>query len=369
MGTWRLLLAWLVIADHTPGVHLVTDVQIGKVAVCAFFFVSGFLMPLTYASHYQRYGLRSGAQRFYLNRFLRIYPIYWAALILTLFAVAAYGVTFLEHSTGVGPSGGLLAFLQNALLLGLNQTQIWGGDFRFDPPAWTLDIELQYYALVPALMLLTARSRIWAAAALAVLSAVSLYLFFRPTGSYPLDRSLLSWSFLFFLGYGFYFSPTLQAVAQRRLWIVLAAGLLLAAAHFSTHQNVTTLLVTLGCIAVSAHLLVLQEQRRFGAWDRLLGDLSYPTYILHWLCVELLLRWLGVNTLSATTKLRFVSLLLANITLTTIVAYLSLRLIGDPVESVRRKIRDARSPRHHQPAGAAAGGGAPPAEQRENSPR
>lgn len=38
MGTWRLVLAWLVVADHTTGLRdISTNLEIGKVAVATFF--------------------------------------------------------------------------------------------------------------------------------------------------------------------------------------------------------------------------------------------------------------------------------------------------------------------------------------------
>ena len=84
MGTWRLVLAWLVVANHTPGLkEISTNLEIGKVAVATFFFISGFLMPLTFDTHYRRYGTLAGSRKFYVNRFLRIYPIYWASLVIT----------------------------------------------------------------------------------------------------------------------------------------------------------------------------------------------------------------------------------------------------------------------------------------------
>jgi peptidoglycan/LPS O-acetylase OafA/YrhL len=345
MGTWRLLLAWLVIADHTPGLRMITGLSLGKIAVCAFFFVSGFLMPLTFNTHYRRYGTRLGSQKFYLNRIMRIYPLYWASLAVTLLAVAFIGPSLLEHAATITDLHRPRTYLQNVLLLGLNQTGVWGDDFRFNPPAWTLDVELQYYALVPFLVALTARWRGWSIGVLLAFAAASGYLFFRPTGAYAVDRSLLAWSFLFLLGYGFYFSPRLQSLALRWRWLVPGIMVLLLLAWVCRYPNLTTLLVVFACIGVSAPLLVLQQNRGFGKRDRLLGDLSYPTYILHWICVELLLRVLGSHVTPVISATRFAALFAVNVTLVTLVAYLSLRLIADPIELLRKRIRDGRTPR------------------------
>ena len=344
MGTWRLVLAWLVVANHTAGLKdISTNLEIGKVAVATFFFISGFLMPLTFDTHYRAHGTLAGARKYYLNRFLRIYPIYWASLAVTLLAVLVYGPTLMEHATTFDDLSRARTYLSNVLLLGLNQTRFWGGDFRFNPPAWTLDVELQYYLLVPLLLLLSARSSRWVSAALAAVATASLYLFFRPVGLLDVDRSLCAWAFFFLLGYMFYLSPQLQAIALRRTLPGITVAALLVIAWFSTHQNSAIISVTLACMVVSAHLLVLQQNRRFGAWDRLLGDLSYPTYILHWICIEVMARWLGTDFAHYGSDARFLTILALNIAISTLVAYACLRAIGDPVEMLRRWIRDGRS--------------------------
>jgi peptidoglycan/LPS O-acetylase OafA/YrhL len=344
MGAWRLVLAWLVVANHTSGLaDISSHLEIGKVAVATFFFISGFLMPLTFDTHYRAYGTIAGTRKFYLNRFLRIYPIYWASLAVTLLAVLVYGPKLMEHATTVEDLSSPRTYLSNVLLLGLNQTRLWGGDFRFNPPAWTLDVELQYYLLVPLLLLLIVKSPRTVSAVLAALAALSIYLFFRPVGLLDVDRSLLAWSFFFLLGIMFYLSPQLQSLALHKTLLGIAIAALLFIAWYSPHQNVAIICVTLACMIVSAHLLVLQQNRRFGSWDRLLGDLSYPTYILHWICVQLIARWLGDAFAPLPPAARFGTVLTINVVISTAVAYAGLRAIGDPVEMLRRRIRDGRS--------------------------
>jgi peptidoglycan/LPS O-acetylase OafA/YrhL len=343
MGAWRLALAWLVVADHTSGLNEISaNLGIGKIAVSTFFFVSGFLMPLTFDTHYRAYGMLAGSRKFYVNRFLRIYPIYWASLAVTLLAVIVYGPALMEHATTPGDLSRVRTYLANVLLLGLNQTRLWHGDLRFNPPAWTLDIELQYYALVPVILWMTAYRRRAAAAAMAAFAAASLYLFFRPVGILDIDRSLLAWSFFFLLGYAFYLLPGLQALTRRKRWLIAAVAALILIASLSRHRDVAILCVTLACMTVSSYLLVLQQSGAFGRRDRLLGDLSYPTYILHWICVQLLWLWLGHSVADLPAAGRFSILLVLNVSMSTLVAYASLRAIGDPIEMLRRRIRDGR---------------------------
>jgi peptidoglycan/LPS O-acetylase OafA/YrhL len=346
MGAWRLVLAWLVVADHTASLTGIAGTMgIGKIAVATFFFISGFLMPLTFDTHYRGYGTRTGSRKFYVNRFLRIYPIYWASLAVTLLAVLAYGPTLMEHATTLQDLTQVRTYLSNALLLGLNQTRAWGGDFRFNPPAWTLDVELQYYVLVPFILWMAAWKRRMTLALLTVIAGTSLYLFFRPVGLFDIDRSLLAWSFFFLLGYGFYLSPKLQLLALYKPLLAVVISLLLIVMWFSARLNLAHLSATFACIVVSAYLLVLQKNRGFGPLDRLLGDLSYPTYILHWICVQLIFRWVGAKLGFLGGIEEFVALLFLNVLASTLAAYASLRAIGYPIEALRRRIRDGKPSR------------------------
>jgi peptidoglycan/LPS O-acetylase OafA/YrhL len=93
---------------------------------------------------------------------------------------------------------------------------------------------------------------------------------------------------------------------------------------------------------VSAYLLVLQKNRGFGPLDRLLGDLSYPTYILHWICTQLIFRWLGAKLGFLSDTEEFAALLVLNVLGSSLVAYASLRAIGYPIEALRRRIRDEK---------------------------
>ena len=153
LGAFRLVLAWFVIASHTTGYYESFTTDVGTVAVTTFFFISGFLIPLTFEANYSKYDQTSAAKKFYLNRFIRIYPIYWSTLLF--FAVQAFAFPLLKRNKidiSAGSEQPFITWVQNILLIGLNQSVLWGNYIRFNNPAWTLDIELQYYLLVPFLL-------------------------------------------------------------------------------------------------------------------------------------------------------------------------------------------------------------------------
>jgi len=83
-GVYRTVLALAVAAAHLGG--LPTGAHY---AVFGFFILSGYLMTLVL---HQTYGYsKAGFLKYALNRALRIFPPYWAALILSALLVAALG--------------------------------------------------------------------------------------------------------------------------------------------------------------------------------------------------------------------------------------------------------------------------------------
>src|SRR3979490_2701011 len=166
MGTVGTLLATSVVLAHTPVGAVLAG---GQLAVQVFFCISGFLM--TYIL--QNVPAYSDSKRFYQNRALRLYPTYWACALLTLALLAVEEMVF-HHSrlSGFGKlpfAGQLLLAISNLALFGqdlvmftglnANHQIVFVSDFTktdpqlwiflLVPPAWTLGVELCFYAIAP----------------------------------------------------------------------------------------------------------------------------------------------------------------------------------------------------------------------------
>ena len=189
-----------------------------------------------------------------------------------------------------------LIYIQNFMFIGLNQSYLWGGYDRFNNPAWTLDVELQYYLLVPFLVFLASKCKCILKLIFIYFSAVSLYLCFNPVELVDIDRSILSWSVFFIMGFAFYEAVVLKSLSNSvYLFVLVISGLLYAA---NNDRETITLYMTMSFIILSAFLLVMQKNYKFGSIDSFAGDLSYPTYILHIIFFGSTIKLLGFTPLA-----------------------------------------------------------------------
>jgi peptidoglycan/LPS O-acetylase OafA/YrhL len=118
--------------------------------VLLFFVLSGFLLflPFVRSLTSSRAMPRIGA--FYKRRMLRIFPLYYLILLLTLLAlVRVQGLPSMGHFD----VGQLL--LCATLLFDLNPTA-YGMATRLDPVLWSLTLEWQFYLMLPWIALLIA---------------------------------------------------------------------------------------------------------------------------------------------------------------------------------------------------------------------
>lgn len=162
----RWLMAFLVIFSHAGplagfyggedlGTQISKEQSLGGVAVCGFFFFSGFLITKS------RMG-KSTIWRYFWRRCLRIFPAFWTALLLTVGVLAPIG-WWKEHGTFAGywtekVEAPLTYFISN-MFLELNQRNIagLGGQLPYfllhsgrdwNGSAWTLKYEFLCYIMI-----------------------------------------------------------------------------------------------------------------------------------------------------------------------------------------------------------------------------
>lgn len=279
MGYLRLALAVWVMFFHfgvPPGLR----VPLGLVPVRCFFVLSGYVIALVLEKRYA-----GRLKEYLLLRWLRIYPSYLAAALLSL---AAWSVVYLHWGLDRGPvaewvlrplpaAGKAALALQQLVLLG----QEWGERLRFNgisvrpyllvQPAWTLSVELCFYLSAPWVLRLKDRW-LWACVAWTLACA-----WLNPAGAWPPTYPLeIGW---FCLG--------ALAWRQRRHWDGAWLGLLgplalaLAALPYLPLDPAAPLAMVLGPLLVGAMVPLLH--RAGVAWhgDRSAGEISYALYLIH----------------------------------------------------------------------------------------
>ena len=144
----------------------------GHVGVQLFFVISGMVVALPFAAHRLAGGRPVVLRDFYLRRVTRIEPPYVIALC---FWVAAFG------ASGVVPWGALFRRFPASLFYLHNA--VYGQPSLVMPPAWSLEIEVQFYLLAPLLMRVFALRRGRRTVLVAGIVAVTVgQLWLRPPG-------------------------------------------------------------------------------------------------------------------------------------------------------------------------------------------
>ncbi|MBO0932639.1 acyltransferase family protein [Fibrella aquatilis] len=370
MGLLRVLLAAAVVFVHAGplrGFHTLG----GNLAVQAFYMISGFYMALILNEKYVPSASLSMGQTYRLfltNRLLRLFPIYYATLlIIGVVAIVMWltlGEVHLEFAQAVRAYGhqlstGTKAFLVvvNALLVGQDWVSfltlaptthalIFTRDFSSAPvnlnnfllvhQGWTIGLEITFYLMAPFLV----RRKSWVLILVVVL-ATALRVYLRR--QYGLTG--LAWQYRFFpteiaffmlgaLGYKAYRVLRQKSIplAVRRLCLYGALGFTL---FFGEIFQITNRLgvppiamSTLFTLTIAACIPVLFIHSKTNRLDQRIGDLSYPLYIVHYIVFEALRAYgLGGN---------YQNLLTLALSLGLAVGLN--QLVGEPVEALRRRV-------------------------------
>jgi peptidoglycan/LPS O-acetylase OafA/YrhL len=333
-GLFRFVLALLVVGNHLGGDYTVKGAAvfngIGNFAVYGFFVVSGYLMTLVLNQTYQ-----FNARKFWLNRFLRLYPSYYfvcafamLGMILWPDAAAAYHETYRISSS---PSDWLG-------LLTIFTLPFRGSNFRPVPPIWSVGVELVMYFLLFAFIARRPRFARWSGAvALGYTVLANL-----PGRNWDTYSSLWAALLPFSLGALIYFHRDRLIVPPSvlRPAVAVVGGLWLCnlAVHSCTGEYTRTFYLNL---LLCAGLVVLLSQVRpasekLKGWDKFVGDLAYPVFLLHWGV------GLYVSVLLCQGHPRGIDVLGYSLPLVIILSALMIFFIDRPLEKLRRRIRPAR---------------------------
>jgi peptidoglycan/LPS O-acetylase OafA/YrhL len=312
MGILRLFLALSVLLGHTEGrgffglsfVH-------PEIAVQSFFVISGFYMALVLNEKYNR----PGQYRLFIQqRFLRLYPTYLILIALivlidgTVWAVtgAPWGSLQVWQKYGhlLSPTSLILLPLANLFVAGQDLVMLsrmdpttglfsflWhghagkpveGGYFLLIGPSWSLAVEFSFYLVAPFLVRRAAQVQLAILAGCFLVRAVMfetipydpyhwIYCLFPPNLFFFMAGSLSYWLYR-------NHAERLRTLARAQPWALVIFGLLALDYQRLPHTRQLYLLwLPLLFVAVPT-LFALTCRSRL---DRLIGELSYPCYLIH----------------------------------------------------------------------------------------
>lgn len=257
----------------------------GAIGVPVFFVISGYCIHRGPASRLRRtpqYTLYTWD--FLRRRFVRIYPILLAALILT-FVLDNASLRFFPHNDRLGDLG-LATFAANLFAL----QGIFSPSYGSNGALWTLAIEIQFYAMYP--LLFPVIRRLGATPTLLALAFVSIasYMLFERRGVVVFTSYWFSWYL------GAYVAQLQIAGARPAPRAVCAAAIGLLAAGCVVSFRSEYLAFQLWSLAFAPVLLsVCQVPDARSRLMRLLakiGDFSYSLYIVHVPIFVFLVSWL-----------------------------------------------------------------------------
>jgi peptidoglycan/LPS O-acetylase OafA/YrhL len=306
LGTFRFLLALSVALGHfgtVCGYYMMN----GRMAVQCFYMISGFLISLVLSQKYDP-STSDGRWLFYTNRALRIFVPYWSFCLIIL---AAHAVAYLALDIRFGvhaafaqlwPEMTLLTriylLLSNFFILAQEWSMwlvyqngalmpVWSSDsftphlgtLQVIPQAWSVSLELMFYALAPFLV-----TRHW----LLLLSIIIATYLMRSVAQvygligsgfvyrfFPFEIALFLAGVLSHRAYAYLNSRGLMSFPISLAVSASLIGIVLVQQFIDQLDNHKFYLLVVVALPALFHI---SRRIPFDSW---LGELSYPIYLAH----------------------------------------------------------------------------------------
>ena len=295
-GWARFILAWMVVVEH------VSRFEIGKVAVMAFFILSGYWVTRVFVERYSD-GIQ-GVTTFYIARFLRIWPLY-AAIFMMVLLLAFFLPLHLAPD-----------FWWSILIFGVASHNI-----DIIGVTWSLDIELQFYLLLPLIVLLMRVFPQTAQKGLLLLAFGALWAFGIFLGWRWGVETALIYLPLFIAGAAIFLydiTPS-GAAARLSLGLFILVGLVAAIIPglrpfviYGSDNLFLDFLFAMGWGLFLVPFIAVNVRQPSSSTDRGLGNMSYVVYLVHFPIIRIAEEVLGRGMTDAEKPLYFVVVLLVS---------------------------------------------------------
>lgn len=328
MGYLRFLLASVValthldIEDTNINYFENSTIYISAIfAVKLFFVISGFLIPFTLNKNYNSSNFFLSTISYYINRVLRIYPLYFFALLIFFFEMHYLQIINVGNNIFLLP---LDFFISNFKLIFSNNLIL--------PQAWSLDIELRWYLYFPIILIIGSffkKYRLIFYFFVLLLSnthfAILNIPFYQGMGNY------FNW---FFLGLIFF--------EIHLFWKIKKNILIKFLPFFIILIPFTNIKYTEFFLIIAIFILCMNINTKSSRLDKMLGDLSYPIFILH--LPTLIIIYLQVNKYFTyfffnTFEYIWIFKYIISYFIFCIFSLFALYLIQAPIDNIRSRIR------------------------------
>ncbi len=301
----------------------------GFYAVRGFFVLSGFVMTAGLNEIY-----KFDAKRFWMNRLLRLLPLYYVVCLFTLLAIHHFPAQAAAYLAYWKPGIAERAAFTNLFVIPLEFPAM---HFRLVPPFWSVAVELQMYGL---LFVAAARSERLAVTALWIGVLYHLACIHNELGFGARYSAAPSAILSFTAGAAVYFwikrgmlnvTPSAAAIALV-MWIgntIAAQSLLPNEYAYGAGYYFSTFLF----VVIVAGLANARWRPLASRIDRALGEIAYPVFLLQWLAGFLAALMIGADVWRGATLLVAAAPLL--LCMAVVLAMLNRRLV-EPLRDVLR---------------------------------
>jgi peptidoglycan/LPS O-acetylase OafA/YrhL len=259
----------------------------GDIGVRIFFVISGFILGRPFARHYLLGHAKPSLRNYYLRRITRLEPPYLINIAACTVAIAIYAHVPLRSL--------LLPFAASAVYL---HGFIFQSSNIINPVAWTLEMEVQFYVLVPLLATIFLVRHAWLrrallGAATVLLPAWLMFFVFGRIGDASHFWNTILWCLQYFLAgmllSDFYVTDMIEWPASW-LWDVVS-GIAWCILFFASHRLLYILEPLLIALAfVGAFRGVLLRQLLSVEWLAILGGMCYSIYLWHFFIIALVFK-------------------------------------------------------------------------------
>jgi peptidoglycan/LPS O-acetylase OafA/YrhL len=346
-GLFRIFLATCVAIGHLAE----SQWYVGRQAVFLFFVLSGYVVSYILCNDYLK--ARNGLLKYAMNRFLRIYPLYFVSMLVAI----VFAIIFPEITRRVD-----VRYFYTSPFQSLDALGIWFSNINliglaafdgvlvkpnFIPVAWSIGTEIVYWILIPVLLLFRPlRMLALAVGIIYTVAFVALDYTVYSKGGYKWFawRYFAAGAALLPFMAGVYIYLTKRHRASHRMHVIaLLTGLFyIAFVAVTAHWGGANIYLEGFYIPIIIGTFLIYylsgiDSRKLPAWLQWLenvgGNLAYGVLLFHML-VEVLVMFCEPSFTGRSWRLA-----LTVIPLTYVVAAIAYWLVEKPMDKVRRKFR------------------------------